>query len=169
MSATDQYFWLKVLEIFLISSVKFLFAPFEAERQGFNFLQSFLITTTGGLLGVLAFTYAGNFIFSFWVHLKAMIKSLFQKKSAREIEKKIPKKVNMEKPLIQWIRKKFGLPGIAFFTPCIISIPIGTLIAVSLYRSRIKIFLSTGLALIFWSLILNFIAQYLELSQYLSI
>ena len=167
MNISDPVFWLKALEVALISSVKFLLAPFEAERQGFDMMQSFIITTIGGFIGITAFIFAGKYIFSFWIHFLAMIKSVFLNKKSSEIEKKMPKEVKSERKIIQWVRKRFGLIGIAFITPCIISIPIGTLVAVGLYKSRGRILLFTTLSLIFWSLILNYVAQFLALSQYL--
>lgn len=58
--------WLKILEIILIASVKFLFSPFEAERQGFTYRESLIITTTGGVVGILMFTFIGEGIAYSW-------------------------------------------------------------------------------------------------------
>ena len=57
---------LKILEILLLSGIKFLLAPFEAERQGFNFKEAFFITTSGGFIGVIAFTFIGEIIAYTW-------------------------------------------------------------------------------------------------------
>jgi hypothetical protein len=166
--AYDALFWAKCLEVALIASVKFLLAPFEAERQGFTMIQSLIITTSGGLVGITAFLFAGDYIFAGWRHLKAMVLALFSKKNTAQIERKMPKKIKPEGKVIQFVRTRFGLIGIAFVTPCIISIPVGTLVAAGLYRSKLKIFLYSAFFLVFWSLLLNFVAQYMELSRYLT-
>jgi hypothetical protein len=168
MADADAVFWLKCLEVALIASVKFLLAPFEAERQGFGMMQSLVITTLGGLTGIAAFLFAGDALFAGWRHLKALFLSVFSKKTTDQIERKMPKKVKPEGRIIQYVRTRFGLAGITFVTPCIISIPIGTLIAAGLYRSKMKIFMYSGFWLICWSLLLNYAAQYLELSRFLS-
>lgn len=164
----DALFWVKCLEVALIASVKFLLAPFEAERQGFTMTQAMLITTSGGLAGITAFLFAGDALFTGWRHLKAMVLALFSKKTTSELENKMPKKVKPEGRIIHFVRTRFGLGGIAFVTPCIISIPVGTLVAAGLYRSKWRIFMYTGFWLVCWSFLLNFAAQYLELSQYLN-
>src|SRR5574337_1013043 len=81
MTADQVEDWLKIGEVGLIASVKFLFAPFEAERQGFNFGESFTITTIGGVIGILVFYYAGANISTWWRHTLAVIKAIFTKKS----------------------------------------------------------------------------------------
>jgi len=92
MDAIDVARWLKILEVGLIASVKFLFAPFEAERYNFSFGESFAITTIGGLIGIFAFYYAGTKITSWWRHSVALIKSIFVRKPVAVIESKPRKK-----------------------------------------------------------------------------
>ncbi len=57
---------LKILEVALIAGVKFVFAPFEAERQGFNFGEALLISVAGGIFGIIAFTFIGDAIAYGW-------------------------------------------------------------------------------------------------------
>jgi len=167
MTEPDALFWAKCLEVFLIAGVKFLLAPFEAERQGFTFIQAFVITTGGGLTGITAFLFAGEALFAGWRHLKALVLAAFSKRTSSQIENQMPKKIKPEGRIIHFVRTRFGLGGIAFVTPCIISIPVGTLVAAGLYRSKWKIFIYTSFWLLCWSLLLNFVAQNLELSRYL--
>jgi len=49
------------------------------------------------------------------------------------------------------IFRKYGLFGIAFLTPVILSIPIGTIIANSLEPKKRKIFLFMFISILFWS------------------
>ena len=43
----------KLIQVVVISGVKFLFAPFISIGYGFNYFQTVLFTTVGGILGML--------------------------------------------------------------------------------------------------------------------
>ncbi|MBI3512005.1 MAG: hypothetical protein HY064_15205 [Bacteroidetes bacterium] len=159
--------WLKILEVAFIASVKFLFAPFEAERYNFNFGQSFVITTLGGIIGIFVFYFAGANIATWWKHTKAVIKSVFLRKPAAVIERKPTRIFTRGRRFVVGIKMKFGLMGIAFVTPCVISIPIGTIVAAHFFRKRKPVLLYLLSSLLLWSLILNGLAQILHFSQYI--
>ncbi|HET6992950.1 MAG TPA: hypothetical protein VFJ43_16580 [Bacteroidia bacterium] len=169
MNEIDIAQWLKVLEVGLIASVKFLFAPFEAERYNFSFGQSFTITTIGGLVGIFAFYYAGTKISLWWRHSVALVKSIFIRKPVAVIESKPRKIFTRRRRFVIGIKMRFGLWGIAFITPSIISIPIGTIVAANFYKKKKGVLLYLIVSLILWSLVLNGIAQVLKLSQYIVI
>ncbi|MDQ3111439.1 MAG: hypothetical protein M3R17_16250 [Bacteroidota bacterium] len=167
MDQLDIKHWLEVLEVGLIASVKFLLAPFEAERYHFSFWESFTVTTIGGIIGVFAFYYAGTKIAAWWQHLVALVKSIFSKKPVAQLEKKHSKKFTRSRRFIIKVKRNFGLVGVAFVTPCIISIPIGTMIAGNFYKKRKGVLFYFIGSVLLWSLILNGLAQYLALSQYI--
>jgi hypothetical protein len=154
---------LKIIEIGLIASIKFLLAPFEAERNGFNFQNSFLITTTGGIIGIISFTFIGHGMAYSWKKLKGFFK--------RETEtiKKEKKKFTRGNKLIVRIKIRYGLIGLSIITPAIISIPVGTIVINHFYRKKIKNMTALIFSLLFWSILLNGLAQYLKLSQYLHV
>lgn len=149
---------LEILEIVVIASIKFAVAPFIAEAQGFNFSESFVVTITGGIGGILCFTFIGDIIIYGW---KRLI-SFFKKPSSSS-----KKKFTWTKKLIVRTRMKFGIAGIALITPSIISIPLGTFVIHRFYRKKWKnIFFLTG-AVIFWGVVLNLAAQYLKVSKFI--
>jgi hypothetical protein len=49
------------------------------------------------------------------------------------------------------IFRKYGLFGITFLTPVLLSIPLGTIIANSLEKNKRKIFLYMFISILFWS------------------
>ncbi|MCI0446804.1 hypothetical protein L0152_26840, partial [bacterium] len=51
----------------------------------------------------------------------------------------------------------FGLAGVAFITPCIISIPVGSIIAANLYKNKARVLAYLFGSLVLWSLILNYL------------
>jgi hypothetical protein len=163
MDEGDIFQLLKIIEIGLIASIKFLFAPFEAERNGFDFQNSFLITTSGGIIGIIVFTFVGRGITYSWKKASAF----FKKKNQTEVEgKKIFTRGNK---LIVRIKIKYGLIGLSIITPAIISIPVGTIVINHFYRKKMQNVIALIFSLLAWSILLNGLAQYLKLSQYLHV
>ena len=163
----DVTHWLKIAEVALIASVKFLFAPFEAERYGMSFWDAFTITTGGGIAGIFIFYFSGQLIADWWRHNVAKVKSFFTRRPVSDFEGAHRKVMTRKDKLIVRVKNKFGLTGIAFLTPCIISIPIGTLVAVAFYRKRRPILLYLLISLVLWSFVLNYLAQLIAISQYM--
>lgn len=54
--------------------------------------------------------------------------------------------------MIKKIREKWGLYGLAFFTPFILSIPIGTLLSVHFYRDKQKVISYMVVSIVAWDL-----------------
>ena len=161
MNEADVIYLLKILEIGLIASLKFVLAPFEAERYGFNFRESFLITTAGGITGILLFSLLGEIIAFGWRKLLNFFKRPLKK------EEKPPKKFTRAKRFAVRIKMRFGLLGLVITTPSVISIPIGSFVIHRFYRKKFRNILFLIASLILWSFILNGLAQYLKLSQYM--
>jgi len=161
MSEEEVIYLLKILEVGLLASVKFLLAPFEAERYGFNFRDAFLITTTGGITGIIAFTFIGHGIAYGW----KKIKEIFKKKTTSLPEP--TKKFTRTNKFIVKIKMNFGLWGLVITTPSMISIPVGAIVINHFYRKKIRNVMLLILSLLAWSILLNGLAQYLSLSQYL--
>ena len=152
---------LKILEVLLIAGVKFVIAPFEAERYGFNFKEAFTITTSGGIIGILAFTFIGDAIAFGWQKLIGIFKKPLKENGPSK------KKFTLTKKFIVRTKMRFGLWGLVITTPCILSIPIGTFVTHRFYRKKMRNVLLLISSLLIWSLILNGMAQYLKLSQYI--
>jgi hypothetical protein len=156
----------KIGTLLIAGATKFLFAPVIAEYMGFNFARSFFWTTTGGGIGILAFTYVGDWLTLGWKKLVAFVKGLFMRRDPQAFLRLKKKKFSSSTRFIIRIKQRFGLIGLALITPCIISIPIGTFVINRFYRKKWKILLSLFLSLLVWSLLLNFASQWLQLSQY---
>jgi hypothetical protein len=155
----------KIGALLIMGATKFLFSPPLAEYLGYNFWQSFIYTTSGGVTGILAFTFGGDWLVAVWRKLMHWIKNLFIARDKR-VENVAPQKFTRTTRFIVRTRKSFGLIGLALITPCIISIPIGTFVINRFYTKKWKILLALFASLLFWSLLLNYLAQVLHLSQY---
>ena len=143
----------------LLAATKFLMSPFLARyAYGYNFYESLLITTVGGLLGVLAFGLIGKIIDQYWARTVDFVKGIFGKKKDPNEKVKIFNRTNR---FIVFVKKRLGLVGVALITPCIISIPIGTIVAFAMYKHQPKrVWTALSVSLVFWSVILNLVAQF---------
>lgn len=133
---------LRVVGLMLLSSVKFLFAPSTVYISGYSFLETILITVCGGTIGVFAFFYGGGVIFS-----------LFRRPPGEEKKKK--KIFTKKNRVLIRIKNGYGLYGLALVSPCLISIPIGCLLAAKYFKHdkrTIPVFLA---AVVFWSFVLT--------------
>ncbi len=139
---------LQVLLVVILSGTKFLTAPITALNIGFNFLQTLIITTIGGILGVLFFFYLSEGI----LYVVERIKSLLR--GGRPAP---PKKVFSRKSrLIVHVIREYGLMGLAVVTPTILSIPVGTFLATRYFHhDRKRIFKYLFASVVFWSVVIS--------------
>ena len=153
----------KIITVVLTSSVKFLLALPLAKAGNLNFLETILSTSFGGILGVL-------FFFLFFdrltkIYLKRKHKYDIQHK--KNIVKRTKKIFTKRNRFIIRIIQQYGLPGVAFITPCIISIPIGCFVAARINQKFIKNTKKTMLYLICsvigWSIVLSSIFHFIPL------
>jgi len=152
----------KLIEILILSGVKFLLAPPLSFKFGFTYIQTMLATTIGGILGVIFFFFLSEILLRIFRREWPRIKSFF---SSRENELKPivtpePKNNNKKKfskknKFIVNTRKKYGLWGIAALTPILLSIPLGTFLANKYYRNKKSVFFSLALSVVCWSVIMS--------------
>lgn len=145
----------KIALLFLVSSVKFIFAFPLALSFKFSFLYTFVITAAGGIAGVIFFAFISQELIVFWNwFVKRCILPYPQTAKRLRFLTGDPDKAVKPVPIKtkrRYIRfkKNFGLYGIAILTPCIISIPIGTFLVVRFYgRSKKSILILCGAVII---------------------
>jgi len=174
---------LKIILVILLSSVKFIAGPPFAyafnKQYDFTFAGSVLYSILGGMLGVVMFTYFSEQARKVWHWMKFKLKKIFKKpetfseptididkplkihyayveKNNTAYSKKVSSK-RMRRMIKIWNR--YGLVGVAFLTPVLISIPIGTIILNNMIHDRKKIFLYMFVSILFWSLLLNLLFE----------
>ena len=136
----------KALSILLLSSTKYLIGIVLAASsidEGSAVL-NYLFNIAGGLIGIVFFIYFGSF-------LKTLLSRFRWFRRVR--------KFSWKNRTIVRVRKAFGVPGIAFITPVVLSIPLGVFVALTLTSNKRKILLWTTAACVFWSTAF-FIANY---------
>jgi hypothetical protein len=112
----------------------------------YDFLKTMIVACSGGIAGNIFFT-----------HLSAaIIKAIHNFRVKRNLihRKKIFTKMNRR---IIHVKQRFGLAGIAFITPPILSTPLGAFLAERFFKDKKKIILYLSVATLFWGLTLYLI------------
>jgi hypothetical protein len=138
---------LQILLIVILSATKFLTAPITSLNIGFGYLETLLITTLGGLFGVLFFYY-----------VSAAIMLLLSKISDRFSSgkpKKKKKSFTWKNKMIVRVKRDYGLIGLAALTPTILSIPVGTFLAARYFTDRRKVLTYLCASVVVWSVIVS--------------
>ena len=138
---------LQILLIVILSATKFLTAPITSLNIGFGYLETLLITTLGGLFGVLFFYY-----------VSAAIMLLLSKISSRLSQgrpKKKKKSFTWKNKMIVRVKRDYGLIGLAALTPTILSIPVGTFLAARYFNDKKKVLTYLCASVVVWSVIVS--------------
>ena len=114
--------------------------PISAYQYDFNFIQTLIFSIVGGGLGVFLFSALSN-----------KINRLFPKK--KKIKR--TKKRGVQEVITIKTARKYGVYGIAAITPILLSIPIGTLIALRFFPEKKKTVPILMSSVVIWSLILS--------------
>ena len=163
---------IKIIQVILLSSVKFVTGPTFAyynNSHDFSFFEVILYSVIGGMLGVFVFTFFSDKIHQAWLLIKFKFKRTFNSSNNysepvadvdtpvkikytyvdnSQDQKKVFTKRNRR---LVTIFRKYGLFGIAFLTPVLLSIPIGTIVANSFEPKKRKIFIYMFISILFWS------------------
>jgi hypothetical protein len=113
----------------------------------FNFWKIMLVTNAGGIGGTILFTYVSAALLKWWDKLKF---KYFR-------THKHPKVFTRTNRMVIKAKRRFGLYGVAFLTPILLSFPFGAFIAERFYKDKRKVILALSLAVIFWNLALYFL------------
>ena len=133
---------LEAISVFFMSFVKFFLAIPLAFTFDFSFWQTFLITCFGGILGVL-----------FFAQFRKVILKIYYK--FFPYKPKVRKKRGFKNVLAIKTAKKYGLFGIAFLTPIVFSIPLGTFLALHFFPNKKKTLPILIASVLGWSFVLT--------------
>ncbi|MFN8277657.1 MAG: hypothetical protein U0T84_09245 [Chitinophagales bacterium] len=123
------------LLIFLSSMVKFAFGASAVVGADLG-VGGTISSVVGGICGIILFTYVGDYIRTWLIQ---RYPSRFQRKFTR-----------VNRMLVK-VKQHFGLTGVAFLTPILLSIPVGVLFALDLTTHKRQIITRMVIACLFWS------------------
>lgn len=140
---------LKLIPIFFLCMVKFVLGvPALYTATGWGFLPLFTFASIAGISGVAAFLYFETWLSKMWAFIR---QRFFPPKKP----KKPAKRFTRGNRILVKVLRSYGLPGLAFITPTLISIPIGTVLAGRLFPNHRKVLLFLSGSVILWSAILS--------------
>jgi len=130
----------QIVIVFLLSAVKFGFGgvPLAVMVEKFPFFKAITITAAGGVAGAILFANLSEWVLEKW---HAFRNRYFPYRK----HKNVP-----ENKLTKRIRERWGLYGLAFFAPFILSIPIGTLLSVHFYHDKQKVISYMIISIVAW-------------------
>jgi membrane protein DedA with SNARE-associated domain len=138
--------WEEILKafslVYLPSTLKFIFGPIGGKAAGLHLITTMVATMTGMMTVVILFTYFGEFI-------RKKLTLIFNRKEKTEQKKEVNHKRYVQ------VFRRYGLAGIAFLTPVILTPIGGTLLAVSFTTNREKILLFMFISACAWSAVLT--------------
>ena len=144
----------------LLSSFKFAFAvPIGLYQYKLTFIETVVITSIGGILGVLFFAFLSAMLIKLWQKyyvgstVDKKIRSAFNK--IFNIKPKKKKIFTRRNKMIIKTKRNYGLIGLALITPSLLSIPIGTFLILRYFPNRKKSILILILSVILWALIFS--------------
>ncbi|MEQ8324151.1 MAG: hypothetical protein RIC15_08830 [Vicingaceae bacterium] len=132
---------IKVFGLLIISGVKFFFAPSTAILSGYSYLETIIITTSGGVGGLITFYYFGEFL-----------QYVFTRSKKKKKEKK--KFTRLNRRIIK-VKSTYGLIGLAILTPCLFSIPLGSLLAARYFDKDKRTLPFMIASVVLWSFVLT--------------
>lgn len=138
---------LQILLVVILSATKFLTAPITSLNIGFGYLETLLITSIGGLIGVTFFYYLSSAIM-------ALIARWSSRKTSGKTNKR-KKKFTWKNKLIVHVKREYGLIGLAALTPTILSIPVGTFLAARYFRDPKQVITYLSASVVVWSVIVS--------------
>ena len=151
----------KLIQVLILSGIKFLFAPLISIGYGFNYFQTVIFTTVGGILGLLFFYYVSKGLIRLYTKYCPIVISYFGGEEAKKAlqesncKKASKKKFTRKNKFIINFRKRYGFYGIIILTPVLISIPIGAFLAQKYYSKKNNVLIYLSMSVMFWSLFIS--------------
>lgn len=145
----DQAEIAKILSIYLLSATKFLWAPGTSLASGYSVFHTIIITSCGGMTGISFFYFFGAIAIDRIEKWRNMVRKRTGKREPRIFSRRNRRVIH--------IKHRFGLIGLVIVTPCILSIPIGCVVAAKFYRHNRLTYPLLLVATILWSILLTFV------------
>jgi hypothetical protein len=112
-----------------------------------SFWETLIYTNIGGVIGAVIFFYFSDFLIRLWKRYWPESLSVHRRK------KKVFTRGNRRFVIL---RRKYGLPGIVFLSPVLLSIPLGSFLAVKYYGTRTRNIVWLIAGQVFWSLVYTY-------------
>ncbi len=138
--------WSKILTVFISSALKPVVGIPAAVELGFGFWEAFIVCSLAGIFGTITFSFL----------IEGILK-MYQKFVQRNFPNRKNRKFSWGNRLIIKIKKTFGLVGIAFIAPPLLSVPLGVFLCIRFFNDRPKVITWMSISVTFWAAVLYFL------------
>lgn len=148
---------LHAITVMVAGVMKFLFSAAVSYKLGNGYLETVLLTSTGGILGTLAFYLGGARVLE-WLRLRR-VRSRGKALARGRAPRRVFTRTNR---LIVQIKRGYGLKGLAFISPPILSIPLTSLLAAKYFRHDRRTLPMLLSSVVAWSFVLGLAWKFLR-------
>jgi hypothetical protein len=149
----------KIIQVFLLATVKYVFTFPYAILIGLNFQQTLISATLGGIAGFFFFYHFSGFAIRQFHHVKTFLWKCSPLSLRLKFRQLIAwrKKMTGEKVFskrarfIANFRAKYGLPGILIASPIILSLPLGAYLLNKYYSKHKLVMPYMVLSILSWT------------------
>ncbi len=129
--------WINLGEVFLLSFIKFMFAPIVGVETNLTFWETYFAVVAGGICSAIVFYFSANFFMQRAVNKrrKKMEEAL---RSGKPLKPK--KKFTRINKFVVHIKRGLGQWGVCIITPLLLSVPVGSIICAKFYGKSKKSF-----------------------------
>lgn len=131
------------MSVYLLSAVKFLGGPLAGISFGLSYIETTVLTIAGMMSSVVVFSFVGRAIYKWY--------------SKRRKENNTPI-FNKKNRLVVKVWGNFGIIGIAFLTPLLLTPIFGTVIAAVLGAPKKRIIMHMLWSAIVWGFVVTYVA-----------
>jgi len=149
---------LKLLNVFLLASVKYFFSFPYALVIGLNFDQAIFSVLVGGIAGFFFFYYLSGFLIRVWERYQCIfckvVPQFIKMKYQKFCEIRHTRKRNRITRRNRWLvtmKKRYGLWGIIITSPVILSIPVGAFLLKKYYSETKNVFGYMMISIVGWA------------------
>ena len=131
----------KITQILLIiigSAIKYSWATVFAAETAWGLFPAMIFNFVGGALGIYIYTHLGEHLRDWYIQRNKNKYKVFTRRNR----------------WIIFIRKRLGLKGVAFLSPILITLPLGTAILLTMTKDHNKIVKYLLVSCVFWTLII---------------
>ena len=118
---------------FLVSTIKFLFAPFGGPAAQLTFFETYLSCVAGAFVSGTIFYFLSEYFLN-----KAKQKQFnkLQEANIKGVKLPVKKKFTKLNRSIIRLKRSLGIYGISFFAPLFMSIPVGTIVTAKFFGKQ---------------------------------
>ena len=138
-------YYLKILNVLLLSTVKYFYTPFYAHMIGLDFWGTAITMIAGGVIGFLIYYHISKIVIISSRHIKPMARKVLplqisnqyrRFRDKRRLRRRNKRKFTWRNRMLVKLGKNYGMYAIIVFTPILISLILGAFLLRRYYNDR---------------------------------